>query len=284
MKIYDAIEKIDGITNSDKTFFLESLAGDASQLIPLLDDGGSKLQQLIDKAHNLDAIFTDLDVEKLHIANQSIADLSPLITGAANQFTVAMAPAINSVSSYVNELALAHGGWGDVAADVAEWVIDGLGAVLDVSYNIKTILLTLKYYGISWAETMVSGADNIGKSFVNLVNMGMIPVKESIQAILEKMGGFYDLLSHVPGMEYLKGTSAGLKQLAGNIDISEAKFTSLDGILKDLHESSGNALREVNKLVKEGKRFSVFNSIIISFRTNIQGLNQCSVTITNILT
>ena len=141
--IFEALDDIAGITFSEKTFFLESIAGDASRLIPLLDEGGAKFRELSDRAEELNIIMTDLDVEMLHIATQNADTLGRSIEGVANQFTIAMAPAIQAVTGYIDDLALANGGWGEVANDVARTVVAGFGFVLDVIQDVEKALLNI---------------------------------------------------------------------------------------------------------------------------------------------
>ena len=95
---------LDSIENrSEKIFFLEAIANDASRLLPLLENNGAELRKLQGEAQDLGVSLSDSEVEKVKEVTDSFHRLGGFVEGTANQLTLTFAPAIVEVTDGITD-------------------------------------------------------------------------------------------------------------------------------------------------------------------------------------
>jgi len=113
----------DVATQGEKIFFMESLANDASLLIPLLDDNAEALRQQILLAEQLGITVSQSDIESLKEANQALNNLNAIASGFANTVAVDLAPSLVSLSESAVTVVSAYGGIEEVVGSVANGAV-----------------------------------------------------------------------------------------------------------------------------------------------------------------
>lgn len=89
LAISDALSKIK--TNAEKTTILESLGNDLSKLLPLLDQGGDKLQKYIKAAKEFGVAPDDSDIESLVKVNSIFEDMENQVKGVKIELSAGLA-------------------------------------------------------------------------------------------------------------------------------------------------------------------------------------------------
>lgn len=89
LAISDALNKIK--TNAEKTTILESLGNDLSKLLPLLDQGGDKLQKYIKAAKEFGVAPDDTDIESLVKVNSIFEDMENQVKGVKIELSAGLA-------------------------------------------------------------------------------------------------------------------------------------------------------------------------------------------------
>ncbi|EDD2412852.1 phage tail tape measure protein [Salmonella enterica] len=89
LAISDALSKIK--TNAEKTTILESLGNDLSKLLPLLDQGGDKLQKYIKAAKKFGVAPDDTDIESLVKVNSIFEDMENQVKGVKIELSAGLA-------------------------------------------------------------------------------------------------------------------------------------------------------------------------------------------------
>ncbi|MGK3497560.1 phage tail tape measure protein [Citrobacter youngae] len=89
LAISDALSKIK--TNAEKTTILESLGNDLSKLLPLLDQGGDKLQKYIKAAKEFGVAPDDIDIESLVKVNSIFEDMENQVKGVKIELSAGLA-------------------------------------------------------------------------------------------------------------------------------------------------------------------------------------------------
>lgn len=89
LAISDALSKIK--TNAEKTTILESLGNDLSKLLPLLDQGGDKLQKYIKAAKEFGVAPDDTDIESLVKVNSIFEDMENQVKGVKIELSAGLA-------------------------------------------------------------------------------------------------------------------------------------------------------------------------------------------------
>lgn len=131
LAISGALSKIG--TNAEKTTILESLGNDLSKLLPLLDQGGVKLNQYLEAAKRFGVAPNDADIEKLVVVNALFEDMET----QANGLKIELATGLANVD--LSGLQKALGDMGDIFKDPA--VMKGLTDLVSGIVELTTWLI-----------------------------------------------------------------------------------------------------------------------------------------------
>lgn len=123
-------EAMDGLNKQDKIFFLESIASDASLLLPLLEDSGQAFKQLAADAKSAGAILSDDQIAGVVKFRRAMDGMSVLISGFAVSLTAYLAPALTVLVEKTNAWIKDFGGGKKVAAAVSKVVIKSIAGMI----------------------------------------------------------------------------------------------------------------------------------------------------------
>ncbi|HCD2003157.1 TPA: phage tail tape measure protein [Citrobacter farmeri] len=127
LAISDALSKIK--TNSEKTTILESLGNDLSKLLPLLDQGGEKLQKYLKAAKEFGVAPNDADIESLVKVNSIFEDMETQVNGVKIELATGLAKVdLSALQKSISDM-------GDVFKDpeVIKGITDLVGGVVDLA-------------------------------------------------------------------------------------------------------------------------------------------------------
>lgn len=129
LKIVEGLDQLD--SRSEKIFVLESLANDASLLLPVLEDGAEAMLKAREEAKILGIALDDVDSAQIQMAASDMGRLGQAAKGAGNLLTAQLAPAFGSVASMIVE--------GIIATDASREATSDLG---EVAVNVMSGLVT----------------------------------------------------------------------------------------------------------------------------------------------
>ncbi|HHG8819246.1 TPA: phage tail tape measure protein [Citrobacter amalonaticus] len=127
LAISNALGKIK--TNAEKTTILESLGNDLSKLLPLLDQGGDKLQKYLKAAKDFGVAPDDADIESLVKVNSIFEDMETQINGVKIELATGLAKVdLTSLQKSISDM-------GDVFKDpeVIKGITDLVSGVVDLA-------------------------------------------------------------------------------------------------------------------------------------------------------
>ena len=127
LAISNALGKIK--TNAEKTTILESLGNDLSKLLPLLDQGGDKLQKYIKAAKDFGVAPDDADIESLVKVNSIFEDMETQINGVKIELATGLAKIdLTGLQKSISDM-------GDVFKDpeVIKGITDLVSGVVDLA-------------------------------------------------------------------------------------------------------------------------------------------------------
>lgn len=132
------------LSQADMTFYMEAIASDATLLLPLLRDGGKAFNTMAAEADSLGLVLSDIDIAKAAAAAEQMGKLQFLMNSAAQQATVALAPAIIGISQALIDAAKDAGGFGNVFFNVMDKSASVIGVFADGIHGIRVIVAGLE--------------------------------------------------------------------------------------------------------------------------------------------
>lgn len=132
--IYNGLEKAN-IGQSEMVFYMESIADEASLLIPLLKNGGEGFKIWEEAARNAGAVMDEKTIKATQELNASTKLLELTYQGAKNQFTQAVIPALSDMSGKLVGTSTAA----DTARVAGEKFVGGLKILAKVGVGVGSV-------------------------------------------------------------------------------------------------------------------------------------------------
>lgn len=213
------------LSQADMTFYMEAMASDSTQLLPLLRDNGKAFAAMAKEADDLGLVLSDIDVAKAAAAAEQMGKLEFIMGSAAQQATVELAPVIIGLATHLTEAAKEAGGFGKVFFNAIDSAVSVIGVFADGIRGINVIIegLNVAFWGLAHVVNlaMKSAFEGID-SFIN-------GVKESINGVIQGanlLGAEMDLLQ--------TGSSSITQYLQGEANASKKSFDEAANSLHNL--------------------------------------------------
>ena len=244
-------DALDDLNRNQQVFFLEGLASDASQLLPLLENNASELKRLQLEAQVLGVSINDIDAAKVTQAGQAFGRVGGVIKGITNEATVALAPVLTGIADSLVDSAVEAGGFEAAMIGAVDSTVSGIGFVLDVGQRFliwgKYAQLGMLALGQQGAGAMASIADTTAA----LINLSLYPLQQTIAWIT---GGLADLISvgaslGGPFAESFQEASQWLKTLSGDVEQFHVRGSDIAALNERLQTSFSNAATELYELL-----------------------------------
>lgn len=169
----DSMEKA-GLTANEMAFQMEAMASDTTALLPLLKNGGQVMREIGDEAERSGRILSEMDVSRLQLAAQQMAEFDQTVGTLKNQLGAQLAPILAGIGKLLEDAAIEAGGFGNLVGESMNTAIDAAGFVADAIHGIKVAFQTV-------ADGIIIGASGLAV------------------ALTEPFVQMTDLLSHLPG-------------------------------------------------------------------------------------
>lgn len=193
----DTMEKA-GLSSNEMAFQMEAMASDATALLPLLKDGGAQMQALGDAAERAGQVLSEIEVARLQQAAKDMASFDRTIGTLKNQLGAELAPVLAGIGKLIEGAATEAGGFGNLAGNAFNGVVDAAGFVADAIHGIKVVFETV-------ADGLIVGANTIGLALSRpiediLTLASAVPgVGDAFEGPLKQVEEFRNGLSSVSG-------------------------------------------------------------------------------------
>lgn len=91
------------VSQADFTFYMETIASDATALLPLLRNNGEEMRKLGEEAEETGNVFSDLEFQQLEEVKRGLDELTGAATGMKNEVVMAALPAINDLIDILSD-------------------------------------------------------------------------------------------------------------------------------------------------------------------------------------
>ncbi|ASU03386.1 tail length tape-measure protein 1 [Pseudoalteromonas phage SL25] len=237
------------LSQADMTFYMEAMASDSTQLLPLLKNNGEALGVMGAEADKLGLALSDIDINKVEQANKQLNKSGSIISGAMQDATVALAPIITGISESLQSAAMEAGGFGKSFDKAINGAASVIGVFSDGVHGIRVIVqgLQVAFWGLA---SVVSSA----------MKSAAMGIDSFISGTKENINGLIEVANKLPGVsiDLFKDTgsniSAFFKEKDGEVRASlDSAISKLDELaLKELpSESIKRWLAEVRASANE---------------------------------
>lgn len=188
-KFYDGLQKAN-LSQAEMTFYMESMADEATALIPLLRNGGSGFAEMAAEADKLGIVLTELDIAKLDEFAGQFDRLSGIFSSMSQILASELAPYLSVIA---DELVDAAGG------------ADGLRESLPNAIHESVAALGPFLDGLQMARTAIAALQAASGSIAQGYSFAFLTIQENATKMLDFVaGGINEIISgfnNLPGLE-----------------------------------------------------------------------------------
>jgi len=213
-------------TQSEKVQIMESLASDASLLLPLLENNAEGLKQLRDEAIASGNAIGNIDAAQMEAANQSMIRAKGIVTGIATQLTVKLAPYLEYTANWFLENAKQAGGVGEMVNSAMDSATTAIGYVITA----------LDYMQIGW-EVIKLGVGTFATVSLKALNSIINPIRYVNELLGVEQPAAFKFLTHLVG-DFEQAAIDGQANLLNMISSVGQNAEAAKGALKDVKQAA----------------------------------------------
>lgn len=176
---------LDDVNRNQQIFFLESIADDASRLLPLLDNGAQRLIAMRREAQVLGVSISDIDADVVSQAAGEMSRLKALGEGTANSLAIEFAPILSAVSGGIVDWVVQAGGFRDAIAWAVDGSITAIGFMLDYGRMVEIWLTGITSYALQFATYATEGMDAYADAVSSVINTALYPFQQAYSYVFD---------------------------------------------------------------------------------------------------
>lgn len=241
---FNYLEKAN-ISQGEMSFYLESMASDATALIPILQNNGAAVDFWREAMHNAGAVIDDKTIKATKELDASTKLLTLSAEGAKNQFTQALIPALSDVAGSM----VSTGDTAEFARQSGELLVKTLKAIAVVGVGVVAVFDTVGssiagvaatvgslMEGVRWYDGAVVASIKMARNLENASNVNMM----ASQDIDRKIDGYASTINRIKNIGSGATNAAVLQATQYNAAIS--------GLKKPLGETGAAYLEQTKAL------------------------------------
>ncbi|CEG51847.1 conserved hypothetical protein [Stutzerimonas xanthomarina] len=273
----DTLEKA-GVSQQQMTFYMESLASDATALIPLLKDNGAAMKGFADEAERAGAILSEQTIAEANKLRAAMFLMDQATTGLKNQIGSALIPVLGDFADGLSGVTVD----GSLAASVSEDLAGSLRAVgkaavgavaaIHIAGSALKDLYDLNEAskgGGSWWETYLPPV-RIYRAFESMDEIKET-FSDSVSGLDQLAQGYGEFLNKLDGQGNGGGGSTRLETLTELFN--DLQTTMAPGALPAAITSTTKAIESQDEAVKEqNKALEAYQRLIADLRTDEEQL------------
>ncbi|MCX2780426.1 hypothetical protein [Microbulbifer thermotolerans] len=229
LKIGEALDTVS--SQSEKIFFMEALASDASLLLPLLENNAEGLRAMQEEAQKFGVSLSAIDAAKMEAANDSLYRAQQVGQGLANQLTVKLAPIIEELAVQFADAANAGGGMGEVVEAAFKKGVSFAGVLADGIRVLKILFVGAKTAAWGFGAAVVGA--------VKLAVDGVVALGNAVKnSVLFPLRLTLEAASKLPGVgESAEAALAAINSEFADFQAPEALQSAFDFMVGGLRDT-----------------------------------------------
>lgn len=169
LKIAESLNQVG--TQSEKVLILESLASDASLLIPLLENNAEKLKELTNEAHTMGVSLNDIDAAKIEAANNAWAKTLSIIEGVGQKIAAKFSPYVVELADRFGNASIEANGFTEAIESGMKTATIAVAYFGNVLYGLNAIWKSVKLVFQGFAAGLFNTLDQLQQHIVSVVNL-----------------------------------------------------------------------------------------------------------------
>lgn len=244
-----------GVTQQQMSFYLESMASDMTDLIPLLVNGGEGFALYGDAAERAGLIMSDNTIKQAAILKEQVYLLDLQLQGAKNQLMQAVIPAFVDIA----QAFFSGSEQGLQFTDVANGIADGLRFVAKVAIGAATSVQLvgktiggLAAAGAALASGDLSGAKAIGSAMLDDLSATALSAAERMDQVTKSTAS--TTAKQMAALRSVEKTTGGVNAGLGTLVEKQDKAEKSASKLAKATSNGAKAQREKNREIEEAQR------------------------------
>jgi len=251
-RVADAFGNVAG--QGDKTrLAMKLFDSEGVSLLNMLEGQGEGLREAALEADNLGLALSRVEVAQVEAANDSMTKFKGVLKGVGTQFTVALAPAIETAANWMAQLTLDSGAFGNLSVKLQKIFITVFGGLLDKIRDVKIGILLVRIGMQQWVVDMA----NLVAPAMSKMTDGFNSVSKWIKGPDGVVGSYGQIENNwivnfaTEGQKAIDVLATELHDLQTAVDPSQALANSLDTIVRGSADRARVATGEATNIVDE---------------------------------
>ncbi len=190
-----------------------------AEVLRLVQQGADVLRASRAEVDAFGLSISAVDASAIERANDAMGRISRVVEVFATRLTVALAPALELVANWLNELTRQNGGWRDAATTASEWAVRSLLAVVEAYDEVNKVAARFMLF---FAETQAAAAQ-FGASARGLLGFDATQYQNDLIAAAEAQR------EYVQSLESTESAADSLRRL-----MEEAQAAGASGVTEVL--------------------------------------------------
>lgn len=169
LKIAEGLESVG--TQSEKVVILESLASDASLLLPLLDNNAGKLKELTKEAHEMGISLNSVDAAKIEAANKAWDKTLSILNGIGQKIASMLSPYVVEVGDNFGDAAKQSKGFVDIIESGMRTSVLSVAYLADVIQGLSVVWGGVNLIFQGFAAGMFNTLDSLQHHILGVINL-----------------------------------------------------------------------------------------------------------------
>jgi len=201
--IADRVKEL-GLSSAQVADILRDFGIRGGEMVDFLRQGGDAIRAARDDVRAFGLSVSEVDAAKIEAANDAMARIGLTMEAVRNQLAIAFAPILGEIANRFNALAKEHGGFGEMATQLAERLTHAFARVADVVHiaqiAFKGLQLTFATIGEVFWKVISALADGFA-GFVDGITGGVNLIIRG----LNSLGANLEQLPSLAESEFMHG-------------------------------------------------------------------------------
>ena len=178
----DSLEKAN-LSQEDMTFYLEAMASDLTNLLPLLRNGGKGLGDAAKRADELGIVLDKIDIAQLENANKAFSEAEAVIKSVGMVISAELAPFLTEATNGFLDAATASGSLGEKIRGSLTTGVRIAAKLADVINGLKVVFKGVEVIAIGFGAAVANVFRGVMEGITKMTDLMLRSINVAIDAL-----------------------------------------------------------------------------------------------------